>query len=214
MTEFEKQIYNSYLRISRQKLDKPFKLRQDWTDFEKDEKYFFVQKLAAFFQKFPHIKVDSFFSAPYEYYNEKTQYSLDYFTSLKAVTVFRLNEKKKMTESPDEKNQLIFALETINYIKQFTKDKKIPFEDYIKYKSESTPQFILDIKDRTISVYVLFGFQNFETILGEFGADLVKFILSEDFYEILDTMRTKFFNSKTTKNIIKQQITKLTIKTI
>lgn len=210
MTDFEKQIYNSYLRISRQKLNKPFKLRQDWDDFEKEDKYFYVQKLAAFFQKYSHIKIDDFFSAPFEFYSDNNQYLLDYFTSLKAITVYRLNEKKKMTSDPDEKKQLIFALESLNYIKQFSKDKNIPVKDYINYKAGATLQALLDIKERRVSVYTLLCFENFENSLAKFGSDFVKFILYEDFYEILDTMRMKLYQSNTAKNIIKQQIQKLT----
>jgi hypothetical protein len=213
ISELQKQIYNSYLRISRSKLNKPFKLREDFSNFQEDEKFVYIQKLEIFFKKYSHIRIDDFFSAPFEYYKENTHYSLDFFTTLKAINVYRLNEKRKLTSDPDEKNQLIFALETIKYIRQFTKDRNIPFEDYIVYRTESTPQFLLDIKNRTVSIYVLFCFEKFETVLSEFGPDLVKFVLSEDFYETLDTMRTKYYNSKTTKQIVKQQINKLTNKT-
>lgn len=209
VSNLQKQIYNTFLRVSRQKQNKPFKLREDFSAFETDEKYPTILKLENFFNNYKHINLEDFFAAPYEFYNENTYYSLDYYNTLKAVQVYRFNEKKKMISDPDEKNQLIFALKSINYIRQFTKDRNIPFEDYLNYRNESTPQFIIDIKYRTISVYVLFCFESFETVLSEFGSDLVRFILTDDFFEILDTMRTKFYNSKTTKNIIKQQINKI-----
>ena len=49
MNEFEKQIYNTYIIVSRSINNKPFKVRKDFTDFEKKPEYLAVKKLAIFF---------------------------------------------------------------------------------------------------------------------------------------------------------------------
>ena len=61
MDEFEKQIYNTYLIVSRSINNKPFKTRKDFTNFEKKPEYLAVKKLAAFFKKHRQLNINSFF---------------------------------------------------------------------------------------------------------------------------------------------------------
>jgi hypothetical protein len=209
MTDLEKRIYNSYLKISRQKLGKPYKLRQDFSGFEEDDKYIYIQKLSALLSRHSHIKLDDFFAAPYELYEEKIQYPLDFYTTMKAINAYSLNEKKKLRISPDEESQLHFIIESLNHIVEFVKAKNISIEDYVGYKTEAVPDFLVDIKNRKISLYVLFEFKNFEKVLRETGADIVKFILGDDIYETIDFARTKYLNSKIAKTLTKAAFIKI-----
>ena len=68
ITNQERYIYNTYLRVSRTKQNKPYKYRKDFKDFTNHDQYFFVKKLSLFFNKFSHISIDRFFTAPYELY--------------------------------------------------------------------------------------------------------------------------------------------------
>jgi len=68
ITEHEKYIYNTYLRIYRTQQNKPFRYRKNFTDFTEHELYVFVKRLGNFFKKFKHINIDLFFKAPYELY--------------------------------------------------------------------------------------------------------------------------------------------------
>jgi hypothetical protein len=58
-------------------------------------------------------------------------------------------------------------------------------------------------------LYVLFEFKDFEKVLRETGADIVKFILGEDIYETIDFARTKYLNSKIAKTLTKAAFSKI-----
>ena len=57
MTEFEKIIYNTFLETSKKVNNKPVRYRKDFTKFEENENYIYINKLSAFFTKFKHINV-------------------------------------------------------------------------------------------------------------------------------------------------------------
>ena len=49
MTEYEKRIYNAYLGATKRGQDLPYKLRQNFVDFEDTGDYALVQRLVKFF---------------------------------------------------------------------------------------------------------------------------------------------------------------------
>ena len=55
--------------------------------------------------------------------------------------------------------------------------------------------FILHLKNRNISIYVLFGFERAEKILRSTGGELLDFIF-KDLKNKLDIYRTRFYTSK------------------
>ncbi|NBW58174.1 hypothetical protein EBR43_10440, partial [bacterium] len=65
MSEFEKFIYNSYLKVFKTATNSPYKLRKNFSDIN-DEAFICVKKLASFFKRFPSIDIESFFKAPYK----------------------------------------------------------------------------------------------------------------------------------------------------
>ena len=124
MTDFEKHIYNTYLRVSRQTLNKPFRYRKDFTELEGTEAAIQLNKLAALFTKYKHIKIDLFFEAPYKLYTGSTFY-LDYYITQKAIKVYSLVISKLKMEDPDTDSQLRFVVESDKFIKTFCQEKGI-----------------------------------------------------------------------------------------
>ena len=94
MTGIEKQIYNSWLAITRTQQNKPFKLRKDWTDFESREEYHYIKKLAKLFKTYDNINIDDWFKAPYIIYPEKIQYDLKSYTLMKQYNTYKLYLQK------------------------------------------------------------------------------------------------------------------------
>ena len=82
MTEFEKSVYNTFLRVKRVEQNKPFRARKNFDKFEDGDDYPYVKKLGMFFNKFSHIKMINFFTAPYRVYTDSVeQFDLKFYTS-------------------------------------------------------------------------------------------------------------------------------------
>jgi len=209
ITTFEQNIYNKFLAVSRSSLDKPFKLRKDFTDFEDNENYFYVRKLGLFFNKFKNIDMDDFFKAPYVVYSKDQMYDLKFYTSQKALKIYTLYQTKKMDESPDSLNQLYFIKRSLNFILKFCREQKIKPADYINHQTNDMYTFILHLKEHKISIYVLFGFETGESKLKELGADLLEFMFG-NLKNKLDIFRTRYYTSSKAKILVKEGIKQIT----
>jgi hypothetical protein len=209
ITDNEKRIYNKYLAISRGAQNKPFKLRKDFDDFADDVNYIFIKKLGLFFNKYKNVDMDDFFNAPFVIYNDKGHYDLKFYTSQKALKIYTLYQTKKQDELPDHSNQLYFIKRSLNFILKFCKQENIEVTNYIDHMTNGTNSFILHLKDRKISIYVLFGFSTAENILKSIGSELLDFIF-RDLKNKLTIYRTRFYTSKTAKVLVKEGLKKIT----
>ena len=205
ITKFQELIYNTHLKLSRTKQNKPFRFRQDFTDFEKDPNYVYILKLEAFFKKFPHIKVLDFLEAPYLVYPEQTYYSLDFYLTQKAIKVYTIFNKQKTDAVPDSQLQIDFIKKSLEFIYKFCKEKKITITDYINDKTELLPSFLMHLKEHNISIYVLFGWNEFESVFSKLDQEEVKFVLGH-IYDNLSKYRTMWFQSVKAKKIVKEGI--------
>ena len=88
MTFLEKDIYNTYIRVSRSKQNLPYKYRKNFDNFADTSNYVYVKKLGKFFTKFSHINVSDFFDAPYEIYPDNDSYDLRFYITPKAVKIY------------------------------------------------------------------------------------------------------------------------------
>ena len=100
MTSQEKHIYNSYLRISRSRQNKPFKLRKDFSKFEDDKNYKYVVKLNNILSRNKSIQLEDFLSAPYEIYGDD-HFDLKFYTTQRAINVYVTYTKKRMSDDID-----------------------------------------------------------------------------------------------------------------
>ena len=154
-----------------------------------------VKKLAIFFKKFPHIKMEDYFFAPYSLYPDETFFDLNYYTSLKATKSYSLYNKKIIFSEPDSSEQLLSIKESLRFILNFCREKKIDPINYIHHKTNNEYNFIIHLKEHKVNIYVLLGYINFEKTFKARDAEIIKFILGEDFFNNLSTFKTKFFNS-------------------
>jgi len=208
MTELEKSIYNKYLAVSRGQQNKPFKLRKDFSDFEENENYVYVKKLGMFFNRFRHIDMDEFFIAPYHIYESGEYFDLSFYVTPRALKVYTIFQTKKQEEPPDSKNQLAFIQRSLKFILAFCGDKNIQLSDYISYKTDVTNDFLIHLKERKISVFVVFGLPGAEKILYSLPDDLRQ-MMFKNIFERIDTFRTRFAASSKAKVLVKEGLKKL-----
>lgn len=195
-------IYNTYLRVFRKKQNKPFKRRIDFTNIQTE--YFFkdLVRLKSFLDRNYTVNVEDFFASPYEVYEDKSAYTLDYYTTLNASKVYALYCNLKNNLDPDSDACLLIILKGIKFIENFCKQAKIPLDQYLLYKEKDSliPAFILHLKENNTSIYNLFPFKNFESELSKIDFPTLKFILNDKISKIA-FYRTKFFSSVKNKNL-------------
>ena len=194
MDDFEKQIYNTYLIVSRSIVSKPFKIRKDFTGFEKKKEYLAVIKLAAFFKKHKHLNIKSFFVAPFFVYGED-YFGIDFFCTHKAVSTYTKYNDVFLVENPDSAASGRKIKESIVFITNYCKVNNIKTRQYIicKEKASQTYVFLEHLKDRKINVYALFAFKELESILNMIDPDIKK-LFAPSLMKV-DYLRTKMYSS-------------------
>jgi hypothetical protein len=186
MTNLEQRIFNKHLAISRSLRNKPFKLRQNFDNFDQDPKYTFIKRLAIFFTKYPEISMDAYFIAPYKIYKDVQYFDLSYFASPRAIKTYTIYKQQLLQESPDTQKDDI--KESLMFLVRYCLKNNIQLHDYITYKEKSIePMWTYHIKHNKINPYVLMVFPNiFQTIqnmpqdereilLGRFGSNFLEY---------------------------------------
>lgn len=92
MTDFQKNIYNTWLRITRSKLNKPYRLRKNFDSLDGDSLKL-LNRLEAFFKRNKTIDLEEFFVAPLCVYNDNNNVPLSFYISMKAINIYKLYKK-------------------------------------------------------------------------------------------------------------------------
>jgi hypothetical protein len=195
-------IYNTFLKVSRTQRGLPFRYRKDFSQFEKEKNYASTLKLQAFFKRNPSVNVEDFFIAPYVVFqNDKEAfYDLDFYNKFQAIKIYTLFSKKLLMDDPDSPYQLEKIKDGLLFIREFCIEKKIHLTDYLGYKSETTNDFLVHLKNKNISIYNLFIFKKLDLYLRQYDFELLTFILG-DLASRIYYMRTKFYSSKIAKKL-------------
>lgn len=207
ITDFEKQIYNKYLAISRIKQNKPFRIRKDFSGFEETEHYFYIKRLSHFFNRFNHINLDQFFEAPYHIYEDKW-FDLKFYTSQRALKVYTMHLQKTKLNPPDSDEQLYGIRKSLEYIIHFCDRENIPVDNYTTHVTNNLPTCLLHLKQCKVTIYTLLGFDQFEKILKTVERDRLEFMLG-DLFTSLSSFRNKFMKSSLAKKLCRAGIDKI-----
>jgi len=211
LTDFDKNLYNIHLRVSRQRLNQPFKYRKDFSKLDAD-KSLQLKKLSLFFLRFKHIKPEEFFTAPYSLYTDETYFDLSYYNSLKAVKAYTLYQKKLLTLDPDSNEQLLNIQQSLLFILSFCRENSLALDKYLNHMTGLTPSFLLHLKEHNINIYTLFGFRSFGRDAFQLDSETVRFIIGDDLYNQIDSLRTKLFASKRASMLVTQGLQKIQTK--
>lgn len=208
ITEFDKLIYNTFLRVSRSKNKLPFKLRKNF-DKLNNETFVSIKKVSNFLKRFPHIKIEEYFKAPYSIYSDEEYFPLEYYHSLKATKAYTLFNKKQENLDPDSDEQLIGIKESILFIKNFCMSKNLSPANYINHKTNNEYSFILHLKEHKVNIYTLLGYSGFEKTIKQRDAEVVKFIIGENLYNNISVYRTKLYNSQKASKLVELGLKKI-----
>jgi hypothetical protein len=210
LTDFEQRIYNCYLATTRSALGKPFTLRKDFSDFnESDPNYRWIKKLSGFFVKFPQVDMRTYFRAPFEIYKDGESYDLKFFATQKAISLYSMYTKRLQEQSPDTPEQLQSIKSSLAFIIKFCAERKIPFNDYISYKSPggSTEDFLSHYKNREVNLYVLLKLPGFERTAYSLDEELRALFFGETL-DKLTSFKIKLHQSTQAKQLIESTIKK------
>jgi len=208
ITEFDKRIYNTFLKTSRANNKLPFKYRKNFDKID-DKVFICVKKLSSFFKRYPHIKLEEFFNAPYSLYPDEKYFPLDFYITLKATKAYTLLQKKLVTLDPDSPEQLNNIKQSLLFIRKFCSDRKLPVHDYINHKIGNEYSFLIHLKEHNVNVYTLLGFSSFEKNLKSRDSEVAKFIIGEDIYNNIQNFRTKLYNSQKALKLVELGIKKI-----
>jgi hypothetical protein len=208
MSEYEKFIYNTYLKVFRSSNNQPYRLRKDFNGID-DKTFICIKKLSSFFKRFAHINIEDFFRAPYLLYPDEKHFALDYYTTLKATKSYTLAQKKKINSDPDSEEQLTNIKQSLLFILRFCRERNLNPQNYINHKTNNEYSFTLHLKEHKVNLFVLLGYQNFEKNLKSRDAEVIKFIIGDDLYNNIQVFRTKLFNSKKANKLVELGLQKI-----
>ena len=181
MTEYEKRIYNAYLGATKRGQDLPYKLRQNFVDFEDTGDYALVQRLVKFFSTRKQIDVNEFFSAPYEIYDDMGHLTLKDYVGLKACNWYT-TYKAETVKTLDDPDTIKKILESFKFIIKFCRKNNIKsVEDYVKFQETGKmyPSYILHVKNGEVIFQVFFGYLHFEKYFYQIPRHELKLILGD-----------------------------------
>lgn len=207
MNQAEKHLYNTYLIITKSSQNKPFTLRKNFENFEVTKDYPYIRKLNSFFGRFPQIDPLTYFEAPFKIYPDEEYFDLQFFTSQKAIKTYSLYMKQRQDQMPDSPEQLEFIKKTLKFIASYCNDNKIKFLDYIKHKPVATYAWMQHYKNHKVSIYTLFGFENFQSTINSIPTDECALLLG-DINEIYKYM-TRFHKSIDAKHLVTEGIKRI-----
>lgn len=201
LTELEKSIYNSYLIASRTARDKPFKIRQNFTNID-DKTYIILKKLSLLFENNRNVNILDFFKAPYEYYPDTDYIDLQFFITPKAIKCYTSYKKRLETLSPDSEENINKCKQCCTFIKRYCTENNLTLNEYKSINSGTTPLVLQHLRDHNINFYVIHGLECDRNIR-QVEADLLEFFIS-DFNILLNETRINFQRSTRLKVVIRE----------
>lgn len=207
ITNLEKNLYNTYLRISRSSRNKPFTYRKDFSDLD-DSSVLYLKRISNLILKYPHINPEDYFVAPFKVYPTAEHFTLDYFAGMGAVNAYSLYMKQLQEMPPDSDEQLQFIKKSLKNIGSFCIKNKIQLEKYPTYKIGLTYEWMKQIKKHEISVYVLMEFSEISNIINNVPDDEKDLFLGE-IGKYYWGYKTKYIQSNIAKELVKEGIEKI-----
>jgi len=193
-------VYNTYLRISSVKQNRPFTLRKDYDGLSQDKKDC-ITKIIYKLEQLDNINIDNFFTAPFELHGIE-YVPLEYFVKYRAIQDYVRYLKVLENERADSERNIEATMKSLKHIFEYCRKNNFSnIEEYFNQKTQSNLQWIVDLKKRKIFVYALFLFPHIERVIHE-EKDLIIYTLGDDFYDNINTFKMRFLTSRKTRQII------------
>lgn len=192
VSESVKKIYNTYLAVTRSCENKPFKLRQDFSNFYETENFVLTKKIERFLLKHPDIDIQTFFKAPYMLHPGEV-FDLKFYTTLSAVKAYT-NYINTLYSLPfDSSFHLNLIGTSLKFIKQYCQDKNISPEQYTTFSENGIyPAWFSHLKNRRVSPLVLYGYSDVKNIMDSAEKDMIELLIPvfyRDYYPNLSKFK-------------------------
>lgn len=204
INEFQKQIYNNHLVVSRKIKGEPFKIKKDFSNLEED-KITTLEKLSKLFNTYPNLIQEDFFMAPHKIYPDETYYPLEFYTKPKAIKCYTDYIKQLEIQDPDSLDSLRRLVDCLKFVFEYCKENNLKLSEYELNIEGTMPCFVKHLKDHKINYYTLHSltFQK-----PKIESRILEFVFP-DFYQTFQITKNKFFSSKKMKEFAKQATKKL-----
>lgn len=194
LSDFEKRIYNEYLKAQRK--GKPYTLRKNFDKVD-DETLVCLKQLSEFFSSFPDIRLTDFFNAGFE---DADFQPITFFKSMRAIKMYNRYIGNKLNKADDEW-VIDFIKTSLLFIHKFCKANNIAIDDYLNCEAPAgVPWYVIHLKNFNVCIYLLLAFQDFENKLLQ-HSDAVAMTLGDDFLKDVARHRTMFVTSTKCKLI-------------
>ena len=196
LTDFEKKIYNTYLRILGENQGRPYTPKKDFSNLT-DGLRMSLKKLSFFFETFKDVNPIMFFRSGFK--GEDTKFlELSFFTSLKASRLYAKYVREKYFNSVDNEESIKDFKEGIIFIYDFMKENHMSIMDYVLKNNESgVPWFIIHLKRQNISFYHIHAL---DITIDKFPQDWRE-LLVNNFEEVFYSTKKNFDASQNMKKI-------------
>ena len=194
--DFEKKIYNIYLKTLGEKQGRPYMSKKDFSNMTESMKTT-LKRLKMFFETYKDVNPLTFFRAGFKG-EDKNFLELSYFTSLRASKLYAKYIKEKYMTSIDNEESIKDFKEGIIFIYDFMRDNDFTLNEYLTSLNESgVPWFIIHLKRQNISFYHIHAL---EITLDRFPIDWRE-LLVKDFENVFFSTKKQFDESSVMKKI-------------
>ena len=207
ITNVEKNLYNTYLRISRTAKNKPFSYRKDFSDMDESTQLH-LTRISNLLFKYPHINPDEYFLAPYKAYPNAEHFTIDYYSGMGAVEAFSIYMRQIQEMPPDSDEQLNFIKKSLKFIGSFCIKSKIEVKDYPNHKTGLTYDWMKHIKRHEISVYAIMEFPEVSSIIQAAAEDERELFLG-DVGTYFFGYKSKYLQSTIAKQLMREGLEKI-----
>jgi hypothetical protein len=198
LTDFEKRIYNCYLKNFRSNL--PYKPRKNFDDLDKNT-LAFLNKISLFLRRYNHISVDEYFYAFKDLHPNEKYPPLSFFSSRLALKHYSVYKKKQEEQNPE--NQFDKIKEGFKFIGMFCLENKISLEKYIHHKTGYMISWLNHYREHRINPYCLMEIGNFLSVLDSLPKDEIA-LFAQNLDQNLISYKTRYNQSQKTKEYVKK----------
>lgn len=207
ISEFEKQIYNNHLVVSRRVKGEPFKIKKNFDNLD-GEVIMNLQKLSRLFTFYPNLNQEDFFMSPHKIYPDDEYYPLEFYTKQKAIKCYTQYVKQLEIQDPDSADSLRRLAESLKFVTRYCIENNLQLSEYEVNIEGTMPCFVEHLKNHKINYYTLHALTFKKP---QIESRILDFIFP-DFYSVFQKTKNKFFSSTKMKEFAKQAKNKIETK--
>lgn len=92
LSDFEKKVYNTYLRIVKTKTNKPYKLRKNFETLNERTQAVLIRLSRLIIEN--DIDIEKYFEAPYHIHTDTSYLPFDFFMTPRAIKLYKIYIEK------------------------------------------------------------------------------------------------------------------------